>query len=253
VEDMARMGWEEGGGGWRWRRRLLAWEEDSLRDCVNLLNNVILHENLQDHWRWLLDPVHGYSVSGTYRFLTSLEDQVVVATDTDVWHKLVPTKVFLFAWRLLKDRIPTRSNLARRHVLQSNDTLCVGGCGFIETTKHLVLGCQLFGKVWYLLCRWLGISYVLPGSVADHFYQFTHLAGMSRASYSYLKVIWLACVWAIWKERNNYIFKNAAFDPYNIVEKVKLNSFLWLSSSFVTMAFDFHDWWRHPLLCIGAV
>jgi len=29
VEDMARMGWEEGEGGWR--RRLLAWEEDSVQ------------------------------------------------------------------------------------------------------------------------------------------------------------------------------------------------------------------------------
>ncbi|XP_024640667.1 uncharacterized protein [Medicago truncatula] len=249
---MATLGWEEGGGGWRWRRRLFAWEEDSVRECVNLLNNIILQVNSQDNWCWLLDPIHGYSVSGTYRFLTSFEDQDVVATNTDVWHKLVPTKVSLFAWRLLKDRIPTRSNLARRHVIQASDTLCVGGCGLIETAEHLVLGCELFWKVWYLLYHWIGISYVLPDSVTDHYFQFTHLVGMPRASYFYLKVIWLACVWAIWKERNNCLFKNTVIDPYNIVEKVKLDSFLWLSSNSVSLAFGFHDWWRHPLLCIGA-
>jgi hypothetical protein len=224
-----------------------------VRECANLLNNVILQETLQDHWRWLLDPIHGYSVSGTYRFLTSLEDPVAVDSNKDVWHKLVPTKVSLFAWRLLKDRIPTRSNLARRHVLQPNDTLCVGGCGYIETAEHLVLGCELFGSVWYLLCNWLGLSYVSPGSVSEHYFQFIHLAGLPRSSHSYLKVIWLACVWAIWKERNNRIFKNAVIDPYNIVEKVKLNSFLWLSSNFVPITFGFYDWWRHPLLCIGAM
>ncbi|KEH41858.1 transmembrane protein, putative [Medicago truncatula] len=89
-------------------------------------------------------------------------------------------------------------------------------------------------------------------SVADHYFQFTHLVGMPRASYFYLKVIWLACVWTIWKERNNCLFKNTVIDPYNIVEKVKMDSFLWLSSNSVTLAFGFHDWWRHPLLCIGA-
>jgi len=61
VEDMARLGWEEGGNAWGWRRRLLAWEDDSVRECSVLLNNVILQENFQDHRRSLLDPIHGYS------------------------------------------------------------------------------------------------------------------------------------------------------------------------------------------------
>jgi len=55
----------------------------------------------------LLDPIHGYTVSGTYRFLTTVDDQVVAGSLHDVWQKLVPTKVSLFAWRLLQDRIPT--------------------------------------------------------------------------------------------------------------------------------------------------
>jgi hypothetical protein len=33
VEDMARLGWEEGGNTWSWRRRLLAWEEESVLFC----------------------------------------------------------------------------------------------------------------------------------------------------------------------------------------------------------------------------
>lgn len=36
VEEMARVGWEEGGNGWVWRRRLMAWEEDSVRECATL-------------------------------------------------------------------------------------------------------------------------------------------------------------------------------------------------------------------------
>jgi len=119
---------------------------------------------------------------------------VTVDPNNDVWHKLVPTKVSLFAWRLLKDRIPTRSNLVRRHVIQPNENLCLGGCGCIETADHLFIGCDLFGSVWFVICHWIGFSCVFPGSITNHYLQFTHLAGLPRASHSFLKVIWLACV-----------------------------------------------------------
>jgi len=171
----------------------------------------------------------------------------------DVWHKFVPTKVYLFAWRLLQDRIPIRSNLTRRHVLQPINNVCVGGCGSSETADHLFIGCDLFGSVWYSVCRCIGIPCIFPSSITYHYFQFIHMAGIPRPSHFYLKVIWLACIWAIWKERNNCVFKNAVIDPFAIVERVKLNSYFWLYSNFVPLAFDFHDWWRHPLLCMGVM
>jgi len=39
-----------------------------------LLHNIVLQDQLLDRWRWLLDPIHGYSVKGTYHFLTSVDD-----------------------------------------------------------------------------------------------------------------------------------------------------------------------------------
>ena len=118
----------------------MAWKGESVRESSALLNTVILQDNIQDSWRWLLDPMHGYSVRGTYRFLTSADESVISGAYNNVWHKLVLSKVSLFAWRLLQDRIPTRSNLMRRHVLQPNDNLCVGGCGNFETANHLFIG-----------------------------------------------------------------------------------------------------------------
>jgi hypothetical protein len=46
-------------------------------ECVVLLNNAILQVNKHDYWRWLLDPIHGYSVRGTYRFLTSADEPLI--------------------------------------------------------------------------------------------------------------------------------------------------------------------------------
>jgi hypothetical protein len=198
---------------------------------------------------WLLDPSHGYTVHGTYRYLTTYDEPMPAGVYNNVWDKLIPSKVSLFAWRLLQDRIATRSNLVSRHT----DSFCVGGCGDMETAEHLFIGCNLFGSVWYLICLRLGISFVCPGSLQDHFYQFIHMAGMPRSSHCYFKIIWLASTWAIWKVRNNCVFKNAVIDPYRILEKVKLDSFLWLSSNIVPISFGFHDWWRHPILCMGVM
>jgi len=41
VEDVWWLGWAVGGRGWEWRRRLLAWEEESVRECSMLLHNCI--------------------------------------------------------------------------------------------------------------------------------------------------------------------------------------------------------------------
>jgi hypothetical protein len=87
--------------------------------------------------------------------------------------------------------------------------------------------------------------------IRDHFHHFCNMAGMPRTSHSFFKVIWYACVWNIWKDRNNRVFNNKTSDPNIILDSVKLTSFLWLKAHSPSFVFDFQDWWRHPLLCMG--
>ena len=37
VADMSSWGWGEGGEAWKWQRRLLAWEQEKLRECCMLM------------------------------------------------------------------------------------------------------------------------------------------------------------------------------------------------------------------------
>ena len=164
----------------------------------------------------------------------------------------VPSKLFVFAWRLLRYRLPTKANLARRRVLQHDDIMCVGGCDLSETEDHLFVVCDIYGTIWNLLWQWLGISHVAADEIREHFIQFTDMAGMPRSSYPFFKVIWLGCVWVIWKERNDRIFNNVASDPVTLIDKGKLNSFLWLKFNNATFLFNYHEWWCHPLLCMGV-
>ena len=97
VQQMTSRGWAEGGGAWEWRRRLLAWEEELVSECASLLHSVVLQDYTIDRWRWMLDPLHGYSVKGTYTYLTTTgaPSQEWGRFD-DVWVKEAPLKVSIF-------------------------------------------------------------------------------------------------------------------------------------------------------------
>ena len=166
-----------GGGAWMWRRRHFAWEEECVRVCSVLLHDIVLQEHTVDRWTWLLDPAIGYTVKETYHYLTSADTHPDRGLFDNVWHKYVPLKVSLFAWRLLRNWLPTKDNLVWRCALQQDDNQCVGGCGLEEIAGHLFLGCDIFGSLWSCASRWLGITFVTSNGVRDHLLQFGHLAG----------------------------------------------------------------------------
>jgi hypothetical protein len=164
-----RRGWQDGGGTWMWRRHLLAWEEECVRECSVFLDNVVLQDDITNRWKWLLDPVNGYSFKGTYHFLTTTDEPFARGLFDDVWQK----------------------------VLQHEDNKCVGGCDAEESACHLFFSCATFGSVWLLVLRWLGISFVATDRVCDHFLQFSHIAGLPRFTHTFMKLLWLACIWVI--------------------------------------------------------
>jgi hypothetical protein len=229
-----------------------AWEEESVRECSLLLCNIVLQDTVHDTWRWLPDPIHGYTVRGAYHFITTTEDMVDRSLVDNVWHKHVPLKVSLFVWRLLRNRIPTKDNLAIRGVLPCTDTSRAFGCECNESVSHLFLHCTLSADLWALVWNWLGISFVHAGELRQHFIQFTKMAGMPTYSHFFFKIVWFVTIWVLWKERNRRVFQNTVSTHFSLIEKVKLHSFLWLKSKQLAFAYNYHDWWKHPILCMGV-
>lgn len=103
---------------------------------------------------------------------------------------------------------------------------------------HLLFGCPTFGSVWYILLQWLDISFVAPVTGRDYFLLFGNHAGLLRSSHLFLKIIWLAFVWLIWKEQNNRVFHHKTSYSYSIADKIKMLSFLWLKSNLITFVFS---------------
>jgi len=101
--------------------------------------------------------------------LTICDNSIVDETPTLVWHKHVSLKVSILAWRLLRNRFPTKSNLAVRGIMVQDAHLCVSGCGEVETTQHLFVSCPIFRDLWQHVRAWIGVNGADPFDTADHF------------------------------------------------------------------------------------
>jgi hypothetical protein len=173
------------------------------------------------------------------------------ATENLIWHKQVPLKASIVAWRLLKGRLPTKNNLQRRGIIQSADTACISDCGEDESAPHLFLQCNVFGSLWQHIRTWIGVSGVDPCNITDHFHQFTHYLGYSKVHRSFLQLLWILCVWLVWNERNNRQFNNIATPIEQILEKIKFHSLWWLKANNTTFVYSSQRWWLDPLVCLG--
>jgi hypothetical protein len=202
-----------------------------LAKCRVFLSNVILQHNVSDTWQWQPDLVGGYSVRLGYEILTTQDHHVLDAAQNLIWHPQVPLKVSILAWRLLRDKLPTKINLLNRGIITVADISCVRGCGNDESVDHLFLHCNFFGAIWYHVRLWLGFSRVDHHNLRDHFLHFTYYLGGMKTRHSFLKLIWLLCVWLIWKECNNKIFNNIITPIEELVEKVKFHSYWWLRAN----------------------
>jgi len=200
---------------------------------------------------WLPDPSGGYTVRGAYSLLTSQVRHVEDYALDLVWHKQVPLKVFVFAWRLISDRLPTKTNLIARRVLSTDMSSCVAGCGHPETAQHLFLLCNTFGSLWHLVRDWIGCYGVDADNISDHFLQFTHLPGDGNARRSFMQLVWLLCVCVVWNERNNRLFNNIVTPIPCLLDKIKTLSLGWLKAKKANFVFGTQQWWSNPPICLG--
>jgi hypothetical protein len=107
---------------WNWNGPLSDTEEQHLCTLKDLLAGLSLQQSCLDRWRWIPDQIGIFSVKSCYSIL--LDQRQVDAVDSDrlealkkLWRNDVPSKVLVFAWRLLIDRLPTRHALHRRGIL----------------------------------------------------------------------------------------------------------------------------------------
>ncbi|KAK9943809.1 hypothetical protein M0R45_009405 [Rubus argutus] len=155
-----------------------------------------------------------YSVKSGYRVACNAENITSQASSSGgsgiflwnkVWGLRVPPKVCVFIWRLLRGILPTKIALAKKVGLLDVD--CVFCHNYAESDMHLFKDCGALNCFWHASA--LGL---LPCPHTGH----TLLDWFSEVSQllptNHLELLCM-CLWVIWTERNNIIWKNSFFNP----------------------------------------
>ena len=87
-----------------------------------------------------------------------------------LWKIKVPSKASFFAWRLIRDRLPTKNNLRRRNV-EINDVRCPFCRINDEDEAHLFFSCAKILSLWWELRSWANVVGVFSENPKQHFLQ----------------------------------------------------------------------------------
>ena len=152
--------------------------------------------SLQYEWEWIGHPSGTYSTHSAYQLLW--EGGAAASNDDcfmELWKLKIPSKIAVFAWRLFRDRLPTKKNLQRRQV-QIMDLSCPF-CGCMEEeAAHLFLHCAKIHPIWWETMSWMNIKSVFPSNSRQHLIQHSYVQvdGIRVKRWQYW---WMAVVWSI--------------------------------------------------------
>ena len=232
-------------GGWEWnlswRRPLFENEIDSAVHFLTDIEDSAIQQQGTDTWIWSRDPAGHYSTRTAYNLLG---EEVAGGRQEDCFEKLwklkIPARIAVFAWRLIRDRLPTRQNLRRRQV-QITDLQCPFCKNSEEDASYLFFHCCKIQPIWWDTMSWLQIKGVFPFSPKQDFLQHVgvQLDGLRTNRWQYW---WLALTWSIWKLRNNIVFSNATFNANSLFEDAMFLLWSWLRSFEKGFTVHFNQW-----------
>ncbi|XP_058727140.1 uncharacterized protein LOC131598571 [Vicia villosa] len=220
---------------WNWlvmeeRKDIVGAAMGQLRELEELLVEVSPKVREMNVFKWLSDGK--YTVSSDYKvFVTSfiVFPQVVVnmAIVDNVWNTLVRSKIQVFGWRAIRDRLPTREQLAKRGIITEDiDKVCVFRSLSIESLSHLMVDCIFTRAVWQKVALWVGLIMDNHSDMVDHVSAFYNSLDDLVGNRKRL-VVWLATCWAIWWMRNEIIFNAKVFYEEDMMNKAILLSWIW--------------------------
>ncbi|KAL5170281.1 putative ribonuclease H protein [Glycine soja] len=98
-----------------WRRALFDSEIQMADNFLGELSQQQIQPNTKDRCSWKHDQTRYYSTKSGYDLIWEAQMGANQNLDfVDIWKLKIPSKSLVFAWRLIRDRLPTRMNLRRR-------------------------------------------------------------------------------------------------------------------------------------------
>ncbi|XP_058774290.1 uncharacterized protein LOC131648556 [Vicia villosa] len=226
-----------------------------MTELNTMLVDVQLTTNGDDDVVWPFDVSKCYTVRSGYQLL--LQQQQEGELDSGrrqgleyIWAAQVPSKLKIFCWRVILDRLPTRNQLIRRGIIANNhEAMCVF-CGlYVEEPDHIFNFCSELRVMWDKIMRWLDFdSYGAADCCEQLRVGIAVLAGKYHCKRA--AAIWMTIWWCIWKTRNNIIFNNAVLDCDELFFSIVWYSWWWLGiEAKDRIRCNFYEWFKNPSLC----
>jgi hypothetical protein len=150
-----------------------------LHTHLKLTIHFLLQSHFFSHYNFFYHlPIKRYSswyntTSQLYSFTTLIRLICNFVNLARVWDSRATSKVIIFSWQLLQDRIPIRQNLRRRRVMVGAFNSSCVFCGMVEeSVDYLFVSCDRVLPIWYRVSRWLEIEYVSPNTIMQVFESF---------------------------------------------------------------------------------
>ncbi|XP_058771408.1 uncharacterized protein LOC131644827 [Vicia villosa] len=137
---------------------------EEFNELMVLLTGIRPTVNNQDLFIWPYENHRCYTVRSCYEIMndnrnTEMLDAGVMEGLNSIWRAYVPSKLKMFGWRMLRDKLPSRKQLLKRHIIhQLNESLCVFCQEQEEDINHVILHCSKVEWLWRKVSAWLEIQ-----------------------------------------------------------------------------------------------
>lgn len=125
-----------------------------------------------------------------------------------IWESSVPSKLKVFGWILVQDRLPTRKKLFKMGIIHDLEDL-----GYVfcleqeEDLDHIMLHFPMVKTMWQKIQSWLEVEVPVEENFRSRFLKVVAVLS-NKMSSNRAGVIWLIVCWCIWKQHNDIVFNN---------------------------------------------
>ncbi|KAK1419033.1 hypothetical protein QVD17_28189 [Tagetes erecta] len=166
-------------------------------------------------------------------------------SNNQVYHdsKWVSSKVNVFVWRALIDRIQTNGALNHRNIMPSPS--CTSCGADYETPDHTLINCEHAVKVWHAIFSWCKIP-IIPVNSVGQILSIPNTLPVTPDTRKIIHTVFLTGLWCIWKARNERIFNKSTMSNATMGD-IKSLSFLWLNSRGKLATLKWRSWTKSLL------
>jgi hypothetical protein len=151
------MMWSLDRNKWVWRFDWIDSLSDSEvvleQELLNLLHPFQLRPDVEDRCRWISSSTGIFSVKYAYiellnrSAMANLDDSMVYSLEL-MWKNNVPSKISIFGWRLLLEKLPSKETLFDKGIITNRtDRNCAFCSNHVESIAHVFIHCNISTNV----------------------------------------------------------------------------------------------------------